>query len=120
MSYQVDTFRLATTYEVLAQVHTGNKDFNLAENYLFTALAYFQNLYKNEPWFLADFYHNITFFYDKFNLPNQVVNYSKKRLRIYNSIKEKEDADYIGMAKTYNSLGVGLQNSFKYDGTTGN
>lgn len=108
-SYKIDTVRLATTYEVMAQVYIEKKEFDQAENHLFIALVYFQDIYRDEPWLLADFYENITFFYDKFNIPDKVIEFSLKRLEIYSNIEDKEPSDFFGIANSFNSLGAGYQ-----------
>ena len=109
ITYRLDTLRLANTYEAMAQVTLKKKNLMQQKIIFFTALAYFQEIYKDEPWLLADFYENMTFLYTEFNKPNKIIQYAEKGLKIYNSIQDKEKSDFYGMASANNNLGIGYE-----------
>lgn len=106
---QKDSAQLALTYKVLGITYSSLGNVKKSEEYLLAAESYYKILYQEEPWKLANIYLDMADLYIRREEANATIKYAEKALREYQSLEEKYDEDWLGMAKAYNNLALGYE-----------
>ncbi len=106
---KIDQAQLALTYKVSGIVSNANNDFKMAEQHLFSALRLYEKIYCEEPWELAKIHIDLSIFFEQQEKPHLMIKHAGRAVDLYESIDQKYDDDYWGLANAFNNLGLAYE-----------
>jgi len=110
-----DSNLLTEVYRELGYILAKQNDFANSEIYLNAAAELSPIIFKEEPWEIAHTYNLLVLLHLQQNRPRKMIEFAQKGLKIYNSLSEKYEEDYIEMAHFNNNIGIAYQKLKEYD-----
>ena len=100
---------LSRTYRVMGNVYFKKGEIEQGKEYLNTAIQYYNQYFKKEPWALASVYQDFSVMYVQQELPDSILVFANKGLALFKSLDKQYQEDSLGIADCHHNLGTAYE-----------